>query len=108
MFRASRGDAMLARPYEERLMRYRMLGRSGLIVSEVGIGGWAIGGQGWGKVDDDDSIAAIRRAIELGMTLIDTADVYGNGHGEGVIARALDEGRDRAVIATKAGLKSPS
>lgn len=89
-------------------MRYRMLGRSGLMVSEVGFGGWAIGG-GWGPVDDETSVAAIRQAVDLGISFIDTADVYGDGHGEEVIARALDgHHRHRAVIATKAGLKSPT
>src|SRR5688572_483464 len=89
-------------------MRYRMLGRSQLMVSEVGIGGWAMGGQGWGKVDDEDSIAAIRKAFDLGVSFIDTADVYGEGHSEEIIAEALGKKRDHAVIATKAGLKSPS
>ena len=89
-------------------MRYRRLGRSQLMTSEVGFGGWAIGG-GWGPVDDDTSVAAIRKAVDAGISFIDTADVYGEGHGEEVIGKALDgNGRHRAVIATKAGLKSPS
>ena len=89
-------------------MRYRKLGRSRLMISEVGFGGWAIGG-GWGPVDDDTSVAAIRKAIDEGISFLDTADVYGEGHGEEVIARALEgNARHRAVIATKAGLKSPS
>jgi aryl-alcohol dehydrogenase-like predicted oxidoreductase len=89
-------------------MRYRMLGRSQLMTSEVGFGGWAIGG-GWGPVDDDTSIAAIRKAVDAGISFIDTADVYGDGHGEEVIGRALEgNARHRAIIATKAGLKSPS
>ncbi|HXH21829.1 MAG TPA: aldo/keto reductase [Dehalococcoidia bacterium] len=89
-------------------MRYRMLGRSQLMTSEVGFGGWAIGG-GWGPVDDDTSIAAIRKAIDAGVSFIDTADVYGEGHGEEVIGKALEgNARHRAVIATKAGLKAPS
>jgi aryl-alcohol dehydrogenase-like predicted oxidoreductase len=67
-----------------------------------------MGGQGWGKVDDEESIAAIRRAFDLGVSFIDTADVYGDGHSEEIIARALEKKRDHAVIATKAGLKSPS
>ncbi len=89
-------------------MRYRMLGRSGLMVSEVGFGGWAIGG-GWGPVDDETSVAAVRKAVDLGVSFIDTADVYGDGHGEEVIGRALEGNqRHRAVIATKAGLRSPA
>jgi aryl-alcohol dehydrogenase-like predicted oxidoreductase len=89
-------------------MRYRMLGRSQLIVSEVGFGGWAISGEGWGPVDEETSVAALRRAIDIGVSFIDTADVYGRGHGEEVIARALDGKRHSAVIATKAGLRPGS
>jgi aryl-alcohol dehydrogenase-like predicted oxidoreductase len=86
-------------------MRYRKLGRSQLMTSEVGFGGWAIAG-GWGPVDDETSVAAIRRAIDLGVSFIDTADVYGEGHGEEVIGKALPgNDRHRAVIATKAGLR---
>ncbi len=89
----------------------RQLGRSGIEVSDVGIGTWAIGGQfhagdqqlGWGEVDDDVSIAAIHRALDLGVTLIDTSDAYGAGHAEDVIRRALDGRRDDVVIATKWG-----
>jgi aryl-alcohol dehydrogenase-like predicted oxidoreductase len=89
-------------------MRYRRLGRTKLITSEVGFGGWAIGG-GWGPVDDDTSVAAIRKAVDAGVSFIDTADVYGEGHGEEVIGKALEgNARHRALIATKAGLKSPS
>jgi aryl-alcohol dehydrogenase-like predicted oxidoreductase len=89
-------------------MRYRMLGRSQLMVSEVGFGGWAIGGQGWGPVDDETSTEAIRRAIECGVCFIDTADVYGEGHGEEVVGEALAGKRELAVIATKGGLRAPS
>lgn len=89
-------------------MKYRMLGRSHLMTSEVGVGAWAIGG-GWGPVDDETSIAALRQALDLGVSFVDTADVYGEGHSEEVIGKALEGNhRHRAVIATKAGLKSPS
>lgn len=89
----------------------RLLGRSGIEVSEIGFGAWAIGGPftaqgkpaGWGEVDDDESIAAVHRALELGVTFFDTADVYGTGHSERVLARALAGRRDEAVIATKFG-----
>jgi aryl-alcohol dehydrogenase-like predicted oxidoreductase len=90
----------------------RFLGRSGIEVSEVGFGCWAIGGpftsdnggpNGWGEVDDDESVAAVRRAFELGVTFFDTADVYGAGHSERVLGRALAGHRDEAVIATKFG-----
>jgi len=89
----------------------RTLGRSGLEVSAMGFGCWAIGGVlwngeeplGWGKVDDEESIRAIHRAIDLGVTFFDTADVYGAGHSERVLARALAGQRDNVVIATKFG-----
>lgn len=89
----------------------RVLGRSGITVSEIGFGCWAIGGpftmngkpHGWGAADDGEWMAAIRRALELGITLFDTADVYGAGHSEQVLGRALAGRRDEVVIATKFG-----
>ncbi|MGZ4462687.1 MAG: aldo/keto reductase [Gaiellaceae bacterium] len=88
----------------------RMLGRSGIEVSALGLGCWAIGGpfggevkRGWGEVDDEESARAIRRGLELGVTFFDTADVYGAGHSERVLGRALGSDRDRVVIATKFG-----
>jgi len=90
----------------------RVLGRSGIEVSPIGFGCWAIGGPftgddgkpaGWAEVDDAESLAAIDRALELGVTFFDTADVYGAGHSEEVLGRALRGRRDRAVIATKFG-----
>jgi aryl-alcohol dehydrogenase-like predicted oxidoreductase len=90
---------------------HRTLGRSEITVSALGLGCWAIGGPyvgevgatGWGDVDDDESIAAIRRGLQLGVTFFDTADVYGTGHSEEVLGRALGADRDRVVIATKFG-----
>lgn len=75
------------------------------------MGCWAIGGPnrrgnnsvGWGPVNDDESIRALSRAVELGVTFYDAADVYGSGHSETLIAQALGDQRDRIVIATKAG-----
>ncbi len=89
----------------------RVLGRGGIEVSEVGFGCWAIGGpaisdgmaDGWGDVDDEESVAALRRGLELGVTFFDTADVYGAGHSEQVLGRALAGHRDEVVIATKFG-----
>jgi aryl-alcohol dehydrogenase-like predicted oxidoreductase len=89
----------------------RTLGNSGIEVSALGFGCWAIGGPfwagsqplGWGEVSDDESIRAIQRSLELGVTFFDTADVYGAGHGERVLARALKGKRDSVVIATKFG-----
>lgn len=79
----------------------RPLGNSGIQVSALGLGCWAIGGNAWGKVDDKESIRAIHRGIELGVNFADTADVYGNGHSEEVLAKALAGQRDQIVIATK-------
>src|ERR1044071_4831073 len=85
--------------------------RTGIQVSALGLGCWAIGGPftsngkpaGWGEGDDDESIRAIRRALDLGVTLFDTADVYGCGHSERVLGRALAGRRDDVVIVTKVG-----
>ncbi|KUL25441.1 aldo/keto reductase [Streptomyces regalis] len=90
----------------------RTLGRSGIEVSALGFGCWAIGGEwqstdgqplGWGKVDDEESIRAIRRALDLGVTFFDTADTYGAGHSERVLGRALGKRRGDVVVATKWG-----
>ncbi|GIH17379.1 aldo/keto reductase [Rugosimonospora africana] len=93
------------------MMSTRILGRSGIEVSALGMGCWAIGGPfwsgdqplGWGEVDDEESVRAVRRALDLGVTFFDTANVYGCGHSERVLGRALGADRDRAVIATKWG-----
>jgi aryl-alcohol dehydrogenase-like predicted oxidoreductase len=86
--------------------------RAPIQVSALGLGCWAIGGPwttaggqpaGWGEVDDEESIRAIRHALELGVTLFDTADVYGCGHSERVLGRALAGRRDDVVIVTKVG-----
>jgi aryl-alcohol dehydrogenase-like predicted oxidoreductase len=89
----------------------RLLGSSGIQVSAMGLGCWAIGGPfwrgetpaGWGNVDDEESIRAIHRALDLGITFFDTADVYGAGHSERVLGRALKGVRKETVIATKFG-----
>ncbi|HVX43770.1 MAG TPA: aldo/keto reductase [Mycobacteriales bacterium] len=89
----------------------RQLGRSGITVSALGMGCWAIGGPhsrqgkavGWGQVNDEESLRALRRSFELGVTFYDTADVYGCGHSEKLVAQALGGHRDEIVIATKAG-----
>ncbi len=66
-------------------MQYRKLGRTGWQVSEISFGAWAIGG-GWGSVDDAESLAALHRAIDLGVNFIDTADVYGDGRSERLVS----------------------
>lgn len=84
-------------------MNYRTLGKTGYSVSEVGFGAWAIGGS-WGHVSEDDALAALREAISQGVTFIDTADVYGDGRSEKLIAQILrDYQGDRIYVATKAG-----
>ena len=85
-------------------MEFRELGRTGIKVSTIGMGCWAIGGDAWGPVEDADSLAAIDRALELGVNLFDTADVYGRGRSEDLVGRALEGRRDEAIIATKVGL----
>jgi myo-inositol catabolism protein IolS len=86
-------------------MKYRKLGKTELEVSAVSVGMWAIGGDAWGPVEDSDSLAAIQRAWELGVNFYDTADVYGRGHSEKILAKLIAEvPRDQIVVATKVGL----
>ncbi|WP_199617681.1 aldo/keto reductase [Paenibacillus alkalitolerans] len=94
-------------------MLKRKLGKSGIETEALGIGCWAIGGPwhdavtgqeyGWGEIDDSESIRAIHQAIDLGVTLIDTADNYGAGHSERIVGRAVQGKRSQVVIATKFG-----
>jgi len=86
-------------------MEYRTLGKSDLSVSAVSLGTWVTGGWWWGGSDDAQSIDAIRRSIDLGVNLIDTAPVYGFGHSEEVVGRAIRDVRDRVLVATKCGLR---
>jgi len=83
-------------------MQYRPLGRTGWQVSAVSFGCWAIGGT-WGPVDDIGSLKALHRAVDLGVNFFDTADVYGDGRSERLLARLRRECREEIVIATKAG-----
>src|SRR5271169_6896951 len=92
-------------------METRKLGNSDLNITRVGYGAWAIGGSGWqfawGSQDDNESIAAIHRALELGVNWIDTAAVYGLGHSEEVVGRALKSWRGpRPYVFTKCGLRA--
>ncbi len=85
-------------------MNYARLGSRGPMVSTIGFGSWAIGGRNWGPTDDDVSRRALHEALDCGVTLIDTADVYGFGHSEELIAGVLRErGGQGVVVATKAG-----
>jgi aryl-alcohol dehydrogenase-like predicted oxidoreductase len=83
-------------------MQYRDLGRTGWKVSEISFGAWAIGGS-WGTVDDAESMAALHQAIDCGVNFIDTADVYGMGRSERLIAQLKRERREEIIVATKAG-----
>jgi aryl-alcohol dehydrogenase-like predicted oxidoreductase len=83
-------------------MEYRELGRTGWKVSSVSFGAWAIGGT-WGSVDDKESLAALHHAIDLGVNFIDTADVYGDGRSERLIAQLRKERKETIYVATKAG-----
>lgn len=83
-------------------MERRPLGRTGWKVSAISFGAWAIGGA-WGTVRDEDSLAALHRAIDLGVNFIDTADVYGDGRSERLIAQVLKERSEEIIVATKAG-----
>ncbi|MEZ0327409.1 MAG: aldo/keto reductase [Fimbriimonas sp.] len=83
-------------------MTYRTLGRTGWQVSTISFGAWAIGGT-WGTVDDNDSLAAMHRAIDLGVNFIDTSDVYGDGRSERLIRQLRSERSETIYVATKAG-----
>ncbi len=88
-------------------MQYRRLGRTGLDVSAIGFGAWAIGGS-WGAVDDEESMRTLHAAIDAGMNFVDTADVYGDGRSERLVARLRRERPgERIYIGTKAGRRLP-
>jgi aryl-alcohol dehydrogenase-like predicted oxidoreductase len=83
-------------------LKYRRFGRIGWDVSEIGFGAWAVGGE-WGAVDDEQSIAAMKKALDLGVNFFDTADVYGDGRSERLLRRLREETSTPFHIATKAG-----
>jgi aryl-alcohol dehydrogenase-like predicted oxidoreductase len=83
-------------------MDYRSLGRTGYSISSISFGAWAIGGT-WGDVDDAESLAALHRALDLGVNFFDTADVYGDGRSERLLARLRRERGEAFYVATKAG-----
>lgn len=92
----------------QKKVKYRKLGRTPWNVSEVSFGAWAIGGS-WGAVDDSQSMATLHRALDLGINFFDTADVYGDGHSERLLARLKRERPEsEIIIATKAGRRLPS
>jgi aryl-alcohol dehydrogenase-like predicted oxidoreductase len=82
-------------------MNYRKLGRTGFEISDIGFGAWGIGGKQWLGGSDDESLAALRRAIELGVNFIDTALAYGDGHSEQLVGQVVRDAGTRVYIATK-------
>ena len=91
--------------FREAQVKLRTLGRTGFEISTVSFGAWAIGGT-WGQVDDSESLAALHKALDLGVNFFDTADVYGDGHSERLLARLRRERKDPFWITTKAGRRS--
>ncbi|HSK97052.1 MAG TPA: aldo/keto reductase, partial [Euzebyales bacterium] len=87
-------------------MRYRRLGKTGYKVSEIGFGSWALGGD-WGPTDDAGAMATLHAAVDAGVTFFDTADAYGDGHSERLLARLRSERDEELVIATKVGRRGP-
>ena len=83
------------------MINERRLGRTGLSVSEVGYGAWGIGGSMWLGAEDDESVRALHKAIDLGLNFIDTAAVYGNGHSERLVGQVVRERDERIVVASK-------
>ncbi|KKQ75769.1 MAG: hypothetical protein US98_C0060G0007 [Parcubacteria group bacterium GW2011_GWC1_38_6] len=86
-------------------MEYKQLGQTDFNVSRIGFGGAAISGFNYGKTDDQESIKAIKKALDLGVNFFDTADIYGFGHSEKLLADGLGERRKDVIIATKVGLR---
>src|SRR5713101_8029378 len=84
-------------------MAYRTLGRTGLRVSDIGFGAMTIGGEVFGATDDGESLRAVNRFLDLGMNFIDTADAYGRGHSEELLAQVLKTRRKDVILATKGG-----
>ena len=86
-------------------MRFRNLGNTGIKISQIAVGTWGVGGQGWGGSDRDQCVKAMRAMYDEGVNLIDTAPVYGMGLAEEIVGEAFKDVRDQVIIATKCGLK---
>ena len=84
-------------------LKKRTLGKSGIPVSEIGLGLWAAGGDAWGPTDDAQVLRAIDVALDAGVTFFDTSDVYGDGHSEELLGKAMKGRRERFIVATKIG-----
>src|SRR4051794_24604650 len=82
-------------------MKYRQLGRTGFEISEIGFGAWGIGAMQWIGASDDESLAALRRSIELGLNFIDTALAYGEGHSEELVGQVVRDTPTKIYVATK-------
>jgi aryl-alcohol dehydrogenase-like predicted oxidoreductase len=93
------------KPSYRKKMEYLRIGDNGLRLSIIGFGAWAIGGWMWGGTNEKDGMAAVRKAIEVGITTIDTASVYGFGLSERIIGKAIKGKRDKVEILTKYGLR---
>ena len=87
----------------ESKLNYRRLGKSGMMVSEIGMGLWAAGGDAWGETDDQKILDAVDYALDAGINFFDTADVYGGGHSEELLGKAMQGRRDKFIVATKIG-----
>src|SRR5436305_12219968 len=98
---AVRGGSPSPLPIMGLAMKYRQLGRTGIAVSEIGYGAWGISGKQWIGASDKGSLAALRKAIELGVNFIDTALAYGDGKSEELVGQAVAEASERIYIATK-------
>ena len=85
-------------------MKTRQLGNTDMDITPIGFGSWAVGGTGWGGQDDEQSISAIQRALDLGVNWVDTAAVYGLGHSEEIVAQALKGRSERPYVFTKCSL----
>ena len=85
------------------MINKRKLGKSGIELTEIGLGLWAIGGKSWGPTDDRESLNTIDAALDAGVNFFDTADVYGDGHSEILLGRAMQGRRDQFIVATKIG-----
>ena len=86
-------------------MEYKRLGETNLLVSRIGFGGLAIGGFHYGKTKDKESIATIKQALKLGVNFFDTANIYGFGKSEQLLAEGLGSNRNKVIIATKVGVR---
>src|SRR5438445_9001539 len=96
--KCDRMEGSIAKNFKECMMHYRTLGRTGLQVSEIGYGAWGIGQSGWVGAQDQESLQALQKAIDLGVNFIDTALAYGEGHSEQLVGQVLRHNPDKRII----------